>query len=71
MANRHRDGVVKRIRLVKGECYLHQSFTALGVSAGYSLFSINIFQLVHLVIGVRIRAAMELATPLTESEYER
>ena len=71
MANRHRDGVVKRIHLVKGECYIHRSFTELGIRAGYSLFSINIFQLVHLVIGVSIGATMELATPLTESEYER
>ena len=71
MANRHRDGGVKRIHLVKGECDPDLSFTEPGISAGYSLFSINIFQLVHLVIGVSIGAPMELATPLTESEYER
>ena len=59
------------LRLVKGNCYLYRSFAELVVSASYSLFSINVFQLVQLVIGVRVVASMELATPLNESDYER
>jgi hypothetical protein len=55
----------------KGKYYLYRSFTELVVRAGYPLFSINIVQLVHLVIGFRVVACMELAAPLTESDYER
>ena len=57
--------------LVKGNCYLYRSFAALVVRASYSLFSKNVFQLVQLVIGVRVVASMELATPLTDYDYER